>query len=118
MLLLIRCLLSFPLWDSVIVLYMLCYFMSILVLQSHSDGEERASCFAYCVFLVSGDCCVALPRIAVCLPAVCACNISGLYWKVKMVNKVVFYSLFQAGIHKFMIVCYFVHQCVIVYLKI
>ena len=67
---------SLPLWDSVIVLYMLCYFMSNLVLQSHSDGEERADCFALFAFLVSGDCCVALPHDATCLSAVCAYDIS------------------------------------------
>ena len=31
------------------------------------DGEERAGCFAGFVFLVSCDCCVALPRGEVCL---------------------------------------------------
>ena len=35
------------------------YFISILVYNI--DGEERADCFAQFVYLVSGDCCVALP---------------------------------------------------------
>ena len=49
--------------------------MSILVLQ-YLDGEERAGCFAWFVFLVSWDCCVALPRGAMGLSAVCDCGIS------------------------------------------
>ena len=41
------CLLLLPLWDSVIVLcFVVSYFMSILVLGNHLDGEERAGCFA------------------------------------------------------------------------
>ena len=35
--------------------------MSILVCNN-LDGEERAGCFDWFVFLVSRDCCVALPR--------------------------------------------------------
>ena len=38
--------------------------------------EERAGCFALYVFLVSRDCCVALPRGAMGLSAVCDCGIS------------------------------------------
>ena len=49
--------------------------MSILVLH-HLDGEERAGCFAWFVFLVSRVCCVALPRGVMCLSAVCDCGIS------------------------------------------
>ena len=49
--------------------------MSILVLQSF-DGEERAGCFAYFVFLVSRDCCVALPRGAIGISGDCDCGIS------------------------------------------
>ena len=49
--------------------------MSLLVLH-HLDGEERAGCFAYFVFLVSRDCCGALPRGAINLSAVCDCGIS------------------------------------------
>ena len=52
-------------WDSVIVLcFVVRYFMSILVLQL---------CL---VFLVSRDCCVALPGGAMGLSAVCDCGIS------------------------------------------
>ena len=54
---------------SVIVLcFVVRFFMSILVLQLYLDGEERVGCFAYFVFLVSRDCCVALPPVPwVCL---------------------------------------------------
>ena len=48
--------------------------MSILVLQS-LDWEERAGCFALFVFLVSRDCCVALPQDTTGLSAVCDCGI-------------------------------------------
>ena len=41
----------------------------------HLDGEERAGCFPWFVFLVSRDCCVALPRGAMDLSAVCDCGI-------------------------------------------
>ena len=41
-----------------------------------SMGEERAGCFALFVFLVSRDCCVALPHDATGLSAVCDCGIS------------------------------------------
>ena len=59
-----------PLCDSVIVLcFVLRYFMSILVCN-HLDGEERDGCFALFVFLVSRDCCVALPGDAKGLSAV------------------------------------------------
>ena len=40
------------------------------------DGEERAGCFALLVFLVSCECCVALPHDAMDLSAVCDCGIS------------------------------------------
>ena len=43
---------------------------------NHPDGEERAGCFALFIFLVSRDCCVALPHDATCLSAVCDCGIS------------------------------------------
>ena len=55
-----------------VVCFVVCYFISILVLQSSSDG---ASCFAWFVFLVSRDCCVAFPRGAMGLSAVCDCGI-------------------------------------------
>ena len=51
--------------------------MSILVLQSFiSIGEKRAGCFALFVFLVSHDCCMALPHDAMGLSAVCDSGIS------------------------------------------
>ena len=51
-------------------------FVSILVLQSFQcNGEERVGCFALFVFLVSRDCCVALPHHAMGLSAVCDCGI-------------------------------------------
>ena len=44
--------------------------------SNHLDGEERVDCFALFVFLVSHDCCVALPHDPTGLPAVCDCGIS------------------------------------------
>ena len=62
------------------------YFFSYLVHLSwltehvsscnHLDGDERAGCFAWFVFLVSPGCCVALPRGAKDLSAVYDCGIS------------------------------------------
>ena len=53
------------------------YFVSILVLQSFRWGKrELVACFALCVFLVSRDCCVALPHDATGLSVVCDCGIS------------------------------------------
>ena len=49
--------------------------MSILA-SHHLDGEEGAGCFTWFVFLVSPDCCVALPLGAMGLSAVCDCGIS------------------------------------------
>ena len=43
---------------------------------NHLDGEERVGCFALFVFLVSRDCCVALPNGAMGLSVVCGCGIS------------------------------------------
>ena len=40
------------------------------------DGEERAGCFALFVFMVSHDCCMALPDGATGLSTVCDCGIS------------------------------------------
>ena len=54
----------------IVVCFVVCYCMSIIVLQS-SYGEERAGCFACFVFLVSHYCCVALFRGAMDLSAVC-----------------------------------------------
>ena len=42
-------------------------------------NPERAGCFALFVFLVSRDCCVALPNDAMGLSAVCDCGISRSY---------------------------------------
>ena len=49
--------------------------MSILFCN-HLDRVERAGCFAKFVFLVACDFCVALPRGAMGLSAVCDCGIS------------------------------------------
>ena len=43
---------------------------------NHLDAKERAGCFTWFVFLVSRDCCAALPCGAICLSAVCDCGIS------------------------------------------
>ena len=43
---------------------------------NHLDGEERAGCFPLFVFLISSDCCVALPHNVMDLPAVCDRGIS------------------------------------------
>ena len=53
--------------------------MSIFVLQSSSWGRERAGCFAEFVFLVSRDCCVAIPLSAMGLSAVCDCD-THYFW--------------------------------------
>ena len=75
-LLLLTCLLLLPLWESVIVLcFVVRYFMSFKF-SNHIDGKERAGYFAKFVFLMSCDCCVALPRDAMGLSAVCDCDIS------------------------------------------
>ena len=51
--------------------------MSILVLQSSQWGREsRLLCFVLFVFLVSRNCCVALPHDATGLSAVSDCSIS------------------------------------------
>ena len=78
LLLLTFCLLLLPFWESVIVLslcFVVCYFMSILVFN-YLGGEERVGCFAWFVFLVPRDGCVALPRGAIGVSAVCDCGIS------------------------------------------
>ena len=41
--------------------------------------EESAGCFAWFVFLMSHDGCMALSRGAMGLAAVCDCGISGSY---------------------------------------
>ena len=52
--------------------------MSKIECQVYVDEQkkERAGCFALIVFLVSRDCCVALPHDATGLSAVCDCGIS------------------------------------------
>ena len=50
-------------------------FVSFLA-YNHLHGEERADCFALFVFLVSRDCCVALPYDTTGLSAICDCGIS------------------------------------------
>ena len=79
------CLLLLPMWESVIVLcfgvrYSLFWFCSRL------DGEERPGCFAWFVFLVSRGGCVALPRGAMGLSAVCECGITWSYSLFLLVN--------------------------------
>ena len=44
--------------------------LSLFLFCNYLDGEERAGCFALFVFLVSRDCCVALPHDATGLSAV------------------------------------------------
>ena len=46
-------------------------FCCALLCVHTSDGEDRAGCFALFVFLVSHDCCVALPHDATGLFAIC-----------------------------------------------
>ena len=58
----------------IVVCFVVHNFMSILVLQNHTGGEEKAGCFAWFVFLVSVDCCVSLPRSVIGLSAVCDCG--------------------------------------------
>ena len=75
LLLLTFCLLLLPLWESVIVLFcMLLYVHSgfAIILM----GKKGAGYFAWFVFLVSCDGCMALPCGAVGLSAVCNCGIS------------------------------------------
>ena len=77
LLLLIRCRLLLPLWDSVSVpCFAVRYFVSILVLQSSRWGRKSPGCFALFVFLVSGECCVTLPHDVTGLSAVYDCGIS------------------------------------------
>ena len=52
------------------------YFMSILAFAIVLIGEKRAGCFTLFAFLVSSDCCVALPYDATGLSVCCDCGIS------------------------------------------
>ena len=54
-------------------------FCCTLLFCNRLDGEERADCFAWFVFLVFCDCCVALHRGSMGLSAVCDCGISRSY---------------------------------------
>ena len=47
-----------------------------IILMEKREREKRGGCFALFFFLVSCDCCVALPRGATELSAVCDCGIS------------------------------------------
>ena len=58
-----------------IVMRFMRFVMSILFCN-YIDGEERAGCLTLFVFLVSRNCCVALPRNATGLSAVRDCGIS------------------------------------------
>ena len=75
LMLLIRCLLLLPLWDSFVVPCFVVLLLCKFSLCNHQDGEDRGSCFALFVFLVSGDCCVALPCGVTGLSAACDCGI-------------------------------------------
>ena len=48
--------------------------------------RERASCFAKFAFLVSRDCCVAIPLSAMGLSAVCDCDAHLLFLGVIHAN--------------------------------
>ena len=60
-------------------LFFLCIYretlFAVFLTLTHLVKIERPIC-AYFVFLVSRDCCVALPRGAMGLSAVCDCGIS------------------------------------------
>ena len=51
-------------------------FCCALFYVHHLGLEDGAGCFAYLVFLMSRDCCMALPRGVMGLSAVCDCRIS------------------------------------------
>ena len=58
-----------------IVVFLLYDTLCPFLFCNHIDVEKRASCFAWLVFLVSSNCCVALPRGAMGLPVVFDCGI-------------------------------------------
>ena len=58
---------------------LLCVTLCLSLFCNHLDGEERAGWFALFAFLVSRDCCVALPNDAMGLSAVYDCGISWSY---------------------------------------
>ena len=56
----------------VLVFYvLLCVALCQFYFCNHLNGEDRVGCFALFVFLVSRDCCVALPPDATEFSAVC-----------------------------------------------
>ena len=59
----------------VVLYFVVRCFVSILDLQSSCGGRVRAGCFALFVFLVSRDCCVAIPHDVTGLSGVCDCGI-------------------------------------------
>ena len=75
LLLLICCLVCFPLVVGVLCLSLFCCaFLCIL----HLEEEEKAGCFAFIVLRMSGycKCSLTLPHGAVCWYVVCNCGIS------------------------------------------
>ena len=77
--------------------------------------EERSGYFALFVFLVSHDCCAALPHDAMGLPAVCDCGIFWSYsllflWgqKITHLRKSVFWSAFGYSNIAFIILLHFI----------
>ena len=64
------------------------FFFCPFLFCDHLDGEERerAGCFASFVFLVSRDCCVAIPLSAMGLSAVCDCDTHLLFLGVIHAN--------------------------------
>ena len=74
MLLLIRCILLFPLWDSVIFLF---FCMYLCVHSSFSIILKGRESWLLCFFLLmSCECCVTPPQGATGLSAVSDCGIS------------------------------------------
>ena len=53
---------------------LLCVALCLFKLCNHLDGEERAGCFVLFSFLVSRDCCEALPHDVTRLSVVCDCG--------------------------------------------
>ena len=60
---------------DVSICFVVRYFLSIPV-RNHLDGEERADCCVWFVFLLARDGCVTLLRSAMGLSAVCDCGIA------------------------------------------
>ena len=55
---------------------LLCINLCHFTFCNHLDEEKRAGCFAFFIFVLSCDCCVALPHDATGFAAVCDCGIS------------------------------------------